>query len=87
MPPFYAPDQMLSLFLAAVMGFQHALAMVGAPPPSNPLSPPPPLSPPTCLIATALALMSTSRSEPCKPHGAHIACTDALPLQALGQCC
>ena len=29
-PPFYAVDQMLSLFLAALMGLQHALAMIGA---------------------------------------------------------
>lgn len=28
-PPFFPPDEVLSLFVAAVMGLQHALAMVG----------------------------------------------------------
>lgn len=29
LPPFYSKDEKISLFLAAVMGLQHALAMVG----------------------------------------------------------
>lgn len=28
-PPFFPPDEVLSVFVAAVMGLQHALAMVG----------------------------------------------------------
>ncbi len=28
-PPFYPVNQMLSLFIAALMGLQHALAMIG----------------------------------------------------------
>ena len=28
-PPFYPVDQMLSLAIAALMGLQHALAMIG----------------------------------------------------------
>ena len=28
-PPFFAVDQMLSLCVAALMGLQHALAMIG----------------------------------------------------------
>ncbi|KAH9304469.1 hypothetical protein KI387_008873, partial [Taxus chinensis] len=29
LPPFYGKDEKISVFLAAVMGLQHALAMVG----------------------------------------------------------